>query len=406
MPVHVTLSSGRELAIQTLPGEPLSELRAEIARIMETKPGDFEISQGGVILEEEDRLADRADLTVVLRKLPWLDPEDADPAWVQDLGGGDCCFIERPKKGDSPIVALCDVAFAGGTHYFEVEVLQTSGGIFLGVTTKAGFKSGYKLKGLLYGGPGNLSGGGSLLRGGFGQEIRTGDVIGVEIQLDDPSSVSLSLSHNAKYLGVAFAGCKRESGSPIFPVVTCRDVKSKLRLSLRHRPRSTSNTSGPAPHPTVGCWRMVEFVEQGTPQDLDPGGKGKGKGKNLSPVLHVKAGATAGELSLSIKVGNTLMAGAKITAGADEAGSGYVSPAGNAEAIAIGAVCGTMMAVLGQWAVLEDLIAKVLPTITHCRVTDAGTDTAQLHFQGPTCSMVFDTYSDPSKLPVDTVTLP
>lgn len=404
MPVHVTLSSGRELAIQTSPGEPISELRAEIARILETKPGDFEISQGGVLLEAEDKLADGADLTVVLRKVPWLDPDGADPAWVQDLGGGECCFVDRPKKGDSPIVALCDIAFVGGTHYFEVEVLQTSGSIFVGVTTKAGFQSGYKLKALLYGGPGNLSGGGNLLRGGFGHQIRSQDVIGVEIQLDDPSSVSVSLWHNERYLGVAFAGCKRESGIPVFPVVSCQDVKSKLRLSLRHRPRSTSPTSGPSPHPTVGSWRMVEFVEQGTPQDLDPGGKGQGKGKSQSPVLHVKAGSTAAELSLAIKVGNTLMAGAKVTAGANEAGSGYASR--GADAIAIGPVSGTMMAVLGNWAVLEQVITKVLPTITHCRVTDAGTDTAQLHFQGPTCSMVFDTYGDPSKLPVDTVTLP
>lgn len=357
-------------------------------------------------MEEEDELADGADLTVVLRKLPWLDPDDADSAWVQDLGGGECCFVERPKKGDSPIVALCDVAFVAGTHYFEVEVLQTSGSIFIGVTTKAGFKSGYKLKGLMYGGPGNLSRGGSLLRGGFGQTIATRDVIGVEIHLDDPTSVSVSLWHNAKYLGVAFAGCKRESGIPIFPVVTCQDIKSKLRLSLRRRPRSTFNTSSPAPHPTVGSWRMVEFVEQGTIQNLDPSGKGQGKGKTQSPVLYVKAGATAAELGLSIKVGNTLMAAAKVTAGSSETGSGYASPAGGADAIAIAAVSATRMAVLGNWAVLEELIAKVLPTITHCRVTDAGTDTAQLHFLGPTSSMVFDTYRDPSKLPVDTATLP
>eukprot|EP00930_Biecheleria_cincta_P003884 TRINITY_DN104798_c0_g1_i1.p1 TRINITY_DN104798_c0_g1~~TRINITY_DN104798_c0_g1_i1.p1 ORF type:complete len:407 (-),score=71.06 TRINITY_DN104798_c0_g1_i1:75-1295(-) len=406
MPVHVTLSSGRELAVQTAPGELISALRVEIARILDTKPGDFEISQGGTLLEEEDKLADGAELMVVLRKLPWLDPEEADPAWVQDLGGGECGFVDRPKTGDSPIVALCDVAFMGGAHYFELEVLHTSGNIFVGVTTKAGFKSGYKLKGLMYGGPGNLSGGSCLLRAGFGQQIKSRDVIGVQIQLEDPESVSLSIWHNGNSLGVAFAGCKRESGTPVFPVVSCQDAESKLRLSLRHRPRTTPPPSDPPLHHTVGSWRMVEFIEQGTAQDLDSFGKGKGKGKTQEIGLRVKPGPTAAELSLSIKVGNQLMTSVKVSSSTNEASTGYASQADGTESIAIGPVLSTQMAYLGNLAVLEQLIAKVLPTFTQWRVADAGTDTARLHFQGPACSMVFEVCSGPSGAPVDTVTLP
>ena len=48
---------------------------------------------------------------------------------------------------------------------------ELSGAPFVGVASEAGFAAGYKCKGLFFGGPGNLSDGGALVRSHFGEPI-------------------------------------------------------------------------------------------------------------------------------------------------------------------------------------------------------------------------------------------
>ena len=57
-------------------------------------------------------------------------------------------------------------------------------GMWTGLGTEERFGPGYRLKGLLYGGPGNLSDGGSLVTGGWGAEVCRGRHCGHEDDTD------------------------------------------------------------------------------------------------------------------------------------------------------------------------------------------------------------------------------
>jgi len=89
-----------------------------------------------------------------------------------------------------------------GVGYWEFKVLG-SGGFWLGVTTEANFGPGYGMKGLFFGGPGNLSDGGSLVESGWGPKMEEGDVIGMRLEQKD-GNTTLAFSKNGKGLGTAF----------------------------------------------------------------------------------------------------------------------------------------------------------------------------------------------------------
>jgi len=89
-----------------------------------------------------------------------------------------------------------------GVGYWEFKVLG-SGGFWLGVTTEANFGPGYGMKGLFFGGPGNLSDGGSLVESGWGPKMEEGDVIGMRLEQKD-GNTTLAFSKNGEGLGTAF----------------------------------------------------------------------------------------------------------------------------------------------------------------------------------------------------------
>lgn len=131
----------------------------------------IELNALGGLLADEDSVPD-APVTVVLLRLPW---QAAEAGAVKDLGGGELEIAGEERKSKSN--ALCELGFASGTEYFEVEVLEGEGA-FIGVATRAGFAEGYKLRGLFFGGPGNLSDGRGGLRTSFGNPVKKGSVIG------------------------------------------------------------------------------------------------------------------------------------------------------------------------------------------------------------------------------------
>ena len=47
------------------------------------------------------------------------------------------------------------------------------------------FAQGYKCKGLLFGGPGNLSNGSAALKTQFGEEVSKGAVIGILVEMSE-----------------------------------------------------------------------------------------------------------------------------------------------------------------------------------------------------------------------------
>ena len=103
-----------------------------------------------------------------------------------------------------------------GVRCWEVEVQGE--GMWLGLATEHRFGPGYKLAGLLYGGPGNLSDGGALVTGRinrrnkrpaldftgkWGPKLRDGDRIGMKLEVEAGRAL-VSFSRNGTGLGTAF----------------------------------------------------------------------------------------------------------------------------------------------------------------------------------------------------------
>lgn len=258
MAFQVTLASGKEIKTTVAAGGRVGDLRQEVAETLDQHPRSVELNSGGNVLADEDKVPD-SQVTIVLVRLPWV---GATPEKVKDLGGGEFQIVdEEEKKGGSKCNALCEVGFSSGTEYFEVEVVEGSGA-FIGVSTKAGFAEGYKIKGLFFGGPGNLSNGSAGLRTQFGQEVKPGSVIGVTLDLTDEKTVGITFWEGDTCLGEAFKDCAREPGAMVFPAVCASHSGDRFKLSLKRNPRKPSWS-----HPTQlldagicnAWWSMVSW---------------------------------------------------------------------------------------------------------------------------------------------------
>ena len=92
---------------------------------------------------------------------------------------------------------------AGGSGHYTFR-LSGPPGAWVGVCTRQTFAAGWGLKGLFYGGPGNLADGSGLVAGGWGPAFGEGDVIGMRVQ-QGADAVSLAFTKNGEALGEAFS---------------------------------------------------------------------------------------------------------------------------------------------------------------------------------------------------------
>lgn len=366
MAFQVTLASGKEIKTTVAPGGRVGDLRQEVAETLDQHPRSVELNSGGNILADEDKVPD-SQVTIVLVRLPWV---GATPEKVKDLGGGEFQIVdEEEKKGGSKCNALCEVGFSSGTEYFEVEVVEGSGA-FIGVSTKAGFAEGYKIKGLFFGGPGNLSNGSAGLRTQFGQEVKPGSVIGVTLDLTDEKTVGITFWEGDTCLGEAFKDCAREPGAMVFPAVCASHSGDRFKLSLKRNPRKPKLVT---PHPAVGCWDLQRLVVDGELVNLDAAltikGKGKGKGyaaEGEESKGNIVMAITSRDMKLfkiSLRLANTLMTSVVVTTGAD-----------GTEELKVGMVAGTMIMAPPPLMDLEQRFCKALPLITSWAIADSRLD--------------------------------
>merc|ERR1711935_26832 len=81
---------------------------------------------------------------------------------------------------------------AEGVSCWEFDI-KNGEGFWVGMATQENFGSGYKLKGLMYGGPGNLSDGGALLKGKWGPRFGAGDKIKMRLEVvSDSASIAFA----------------------------------------------------------------------------------------------------------------------------------------------------------------------------------------------------------------------
>jgi len=145
--------------------------------------------------------------------------------------------------------------FSGGLGYWEFEVLG-SGGFWLGVTTEEKFGPGYGMKGLFFGGPGNLSDGGSLVKGGWGPKVDQGDVVGMRLE-QQGGNTTLAFSKNGKGLGTAFNIQGWEEGTFV-PAVSLDKPGHAVSIRQGDVPSLESLNANDGPRDTIeGAWKMA-----------------------------------------------------------------------------------------------------------------------------------------------------
>ncbi|CAE7228524.1 unnamed protein product, partial [Symbiodinium natans] len=175
---------------------------------------------------------------------------------VQD--GKDGSFSISGKEGGSPVCALYSKPVSSG-EYFEVTCESLKDSVFIGVSTEAAFAKGYKCRGLFFGGPGNLSNGSGLIRGGFGESIKQGDVVGFLTEFDD-KSVKVTVYQDGRCLGLAFESPRQDASAQIFPVVQAKADGDKFKIATKSAPSAKDRQPAAKTHFAVGTWKLEKLM--------------------------------------------------------------------------------------------------------------------------------------------------
>ena len=131
------------------------------------------------------------------------------------------------KKGNA---IWQDEQGAEGVYCWRFNILGGSN-MWLGVSTEDKFGPGWALKGLLYGGPGNLAAGGGLISGHWGPKLVAGDVIDMRLEVSGDHT-TLAFSKNGAGLGIAYdiKGWSW-SGAALRPVVSLSNPEDSISMS-------------------------------------------------------------------------------------------------------------------------------------------------------------------------------
>jgi len=124
------------------------------------------------------------------------------------------------------------IGTSNGVHTFKVHVIESgkSGLVWCGLTTQQCFGSGWKLKGLMYGG--NTSDGGGLLRSSFGPSLEQGDVFDVLCVIEN-RTMSVYFKVNGDGLGKAFEiDLNNASQSSFHPALSFSSGPARVSLTM------------------------------------------------------------------------------------------------------------------------------------------------------------------------------
>jgi len=218
-------------------------------------------------------------------------------AWKPDnsgrvaINGSEVRYVGT-ESGDNKGNAIW-VDETGGSGEWIWTVLEGAS-MWVGVAEEGNFGPGYAMKGLMYGGPGNLSDGGSLVTGHWGPKLCNGDQIGMKLEVSS-DRVILSFSLNSKGLGPAF-DIQGWNGGVLRPVVSLDDPGQAISLA----PSSGGNFNAST--------------------EVGPGIEGTWSADNLLVSIEADGEDT---WKLAAKVGNSLMC--KVTKSGDGFTSGPIA---------------------------------------------------------------------------------
>ena len=162
--------------------------------------------------------------------------------------------------------------------------IGTGKGMWIGLGTEERFGPGYSLKGLLYGGPGNLSDGGSLVTGGWGPRFAEGDTVDMRMTLASGGHLSLEFGLNNSNLGTAFT-IDNWTWGQARPVVSLSSAGASVTISSLKDEEFPTSASASSSEGVTGKWTCVT-------EDYS---------LSLSPME-----GTNSVLGLSVRVGNSM----------------------------------------------------------------------------------------------------
>eukprot|EP00088_Acartia_fossae_P055165 TRINITY_DN6405_c0_g1_i2.p1 TRINITY_DN6405_c0_g1~~TRINITY_DN6405_c0_g1_i2.p1 ORF type:complete len:290 (-),score=83.98 TRINITY_DN6405_c0_g1_i2:121-963(-) len=137
--------------------------------------------------------------------------------------------------------------------YWEFKV-SGKPGTWVGVCSQSKFGPSYDMKGLFYGGPGNLSDGNSLVTGHWGPKFGEGDVIGMRVEHAGGRTL-IAFSKNGEGLGAAFDIEGWSEGKDLCPAVSMNSVGQKVCVSAGSMPAMVTMQKSTAGKPGVeGDW--------------------------------------------------------------------------------------------------------------------------------------------------------
>lgn len=225
--------------------------------------------------------------------------------------------VSGKKSSGTPSNARFGTAVTPESGYFEVEVLDLGAdSCFIGVGTEEGFKEGWRCKGLFFGGPGNTSSGGALVKGSYGDAITKGMKVGVLVEfIDEPEKkVHVTFYQDGRCLGPAFSSKRCDPAADVYPVVHTNSEGDRFKITFpTSTPSEARRTREPKPkeqgsHDAEGTWTVVAL--RVGPELHDFPLEAKDFDDKLVPVVVTLQvgpdGAEKGRFRLSCKVGNTL----------------------------------------------------------------------------------------------------
>jgi len=127
--------------------------------------------------------------------------------------------------------------------------------IWFGVSTEDRFAKCYGVRGLFYGGPGNLSDGSALVKSGWGPELVQGDTLDMKVQgISD--GLTVEFGRNGFYLGTAFdiKGWNFE-GQVIRPIVSLREKGDCVSISKIEVSEFPTAVQAPEDDDITGDWK-------------------------------------------------------------------------------------------------------------------------------------------------------
>jgi len=234
-----------------------------------------------------------------------------------------------------------------GEDQFSIGIRELSGSVFIGLVSQEEFQQGWGTRGMLYGG--NLSNGNSLLQGDFGKRIGAGDQVAVRILKKQNKTTEVEFVMNGKSLGTAFRLGPEYCRRIFFP---CIHVAGRVSFVYKDGIATTVDWVM-APSVTEeeeyeGEWKIdsleVECASIELPQNR--------------PIIIALRGKPSPTL-ISVRVANTLRGAMRVTGQGEDTLGGPGS-----QNITVRHVATTMMMAPPELQKIEDVLTKVLPSLT------------------------------------------